>query len=316
MKKLLYLIIFGIALGFNSCTDFVEPAIPYNNFETGVYLRTISSTPNFNFFALETSNFELTVEAVDEENGNLVQELDIYARRRRGNTLSQEAKVTTIPKSEFKPNDQSKYLRAKVIVNLLDAITKMGFTLDDISGGDFIEFRLDLLDTKGRRWTNSNLSGDIAGGAYYRSPFFYRVPVVCPSELAGIYDLSTTGWCGEVYNGKVEFVKGSTTGTYIIKTDVADGTFVEDFSFGFYQACYGSSTAPPGGADGLRLTDACGQIGFNSAVSSPWGDNFSITDVQVDGPKLTLGIESSFPPEAGTAVITRTDGSNWPPLRK
>ena len=33
-----------------SCTDFVEPAIPYSGFETGTYLKTITAPAPINFF--------------------------------------------------------------------------------------------------------------------------------------------------------------------------------------------------------------------------------------------------------------------------
>mgnify|MGYP006171261695 CR=1 FL=1 len=36
-----------------SCTDFVEPRIPYSTFDTGAYLRTVARTSDtFNFFDL------------------------------------------------------------------------------------------------------------------------------------------------------------------------------------------------------------------------------------------------------------------------
>lgn len=317
---------FFIALSISACTDFVDPAIPYSNFDTGVYLRTIvAPAANFNFFDLANSRFTAQVEAVDIEDGRLVREVEVLVQRRRGQALSGEVKIATIPASAFQPHSivlpevhhpsGSKYPAATIDISVPAAVQAMNMTLEDIDGGDFFEFRLILHTTDGRIFTNTNLSPDISGGAYYRSPFFYRIPVVCPSTLAGTYDLTTTGWCGGTYEGKVQFEAGATTGTYIIRVDLG-GTFTEDYSFGFYRACYGAATAPPGGGNGLRLVDACGNVSFNSATSTPWGDSFFVDDVAVSGPVLTLTISSSYPPEAGVAVITRTDGTNWPPLKK
>jgi hypothetical protein len=312
MKKIKYLIGMCSLLIMNACTDFVDPAIPYSNFETGVYLRTISATPNFNFFDLTASTWVLVVEAVDEKNGDLVDEVDVFVKRRRGASLTTEEYILTLPRSAFASNPESKYLRATITVTVPTALDVMGMTEDDINGGDFFEFRLELRDTKGRTFTNSNLSGDVSGGAYYRSPFFYRVPVICPSDLAGTYDLETTGWCGDTYTGKVEFRAGSVTGTYTVWVDLdEEGGFIEDFTFGAYEACYGGDTAS--GSNGLRLTDACNKIGFNSSPSS-WGDTFTMLNVQVSGGVLTLVFETSWAPEGGTAVITRTDGTDWPEL--
>jgi hypothetical protein len=324
MNKLKYL--FGlVSLMFvSACTDFVDPAIPYSGFETGTYLRTLKSpAANFNYFDLSTAIFSIQVEPVDEQGGTTVRDVEVYVAHRRGPVVTPEKLVKTIPASEFKPNPDRNFPdapnrnfpAATITVTTQEYLNALGLTIANLNGGDFFEYRLVLHTTTGKTFTNTNLSPDISGGAFYRSPFFYRVQLVCPSTLAGEYNLKTTGWCGTEYNGKVKFVAGAASGQYIIQVDL-DGAFVEDFSFGFYRACYGASTAPPGGANGLRLTDGCGQIAFNASTSSPWGDGFKINDVQVAGPVLTLGVESTYPPEAGVAVITRTDGTNWPALRK
>src|SRR5687767_10032969 len=163
MNKLKHILGICLALSVNSCTDFVDPAIPYSDFETGVFLRTISSTPSVNFFALPTEEFDLEIEAVDEQNGKLVEEVDIYVSHRRGTTVSPEVLVTTVDRSSFASNSESKYLRASVNIPISTALSAMGLTTADIEGGDFFEFRLSLLDTKGRVFTNTNLSSDAAG---------------------------------------------------------------------------------------------------------------------------------------------------------
>jgi hypothetical protein len=324
MNKFKYILGFVSLLFIAACTDFVEPSIPYNNFETGVYLRTLKRpAASFNYFDLSNAVFSVQVEPVDETGGTLVKDVEVYVAHRRANVVTPEKLVKTIPASEFKPNPDRNfpdapnrnYPAATITVTTQEFLNALGLTIANLNGGDFFEYRLLLNTTDGRKFTNTNLSPDISGGAFYASPFFYRVQLVCPSELAGTYDLKTTGWCGSEYNGKVKFTAGAAQGQYIIQVDL-DGTFVDDYSFGFYRACYGANTAPPGGGNGLRLTDGCGQIGFTSATSTPWGDRFFVTSVEVNGPVLTLGVESSYPPEAGTAVITRTDGKNWPPLRK
>lgn len=322
IKKYL-LVMLVTVFAASSCTDFVDPAIPYSDFETGVYLRTLKSFTPINYFDLNNAKFEVTVEVVDEEGGKLLKDVDLFVKRRRGATVTPEVLVKNIPASAFGPIADRNFPPAPVrnfpgaviSATVNEALAKMNLTQADIDGGDFFEFRLELHDTKGRTFTNTNLSPDVSGGAFYASPFFYRVPVVCPSTLAGTYNLSTTGWCGDTYNGKVQFKDGANKGEYIILVDL-DGTFTEDFSFGFYRACYGPTTAPPGAANGLLLTDACGKISFNSKTSSPWGDSFKVNDVTVNGSVLTLDIESSYPPEQGVATITRTDGTNWPPLKK
>ena len=254
MKKLKYILGFVLmTLGY-SCTDFVDPAIPYNNFETGVFLRTITPPSNINFFALNTATFSLVLEAVDEEDGKLLEEVDIYVNRRRGNTLTTPVKVTTIPKSDFAPNPDSKYLRATISVPVSQALTAMGFTNADLAGGDFLEWRLDMLDSKGRRWTNTNVSTDIVSGTFYASPFFYRTSVVCPSDLAKTYN-AVTDW--------IDCTGTPGTFSYTVNLVKTAGTLVRydlpDLSGGMEPIVW--SNAPVA----AKIDDVCGKIVLNSA---------------------------------------------------
>jgi len=204
MNKLKYILGFMMVMTIESCTDFVEPAIPYTGFDTGVFLRTISATSTLPFSTVPTASFDLEVEAVDAENGGSVQTVDIFASRRRGAAVLPGAKVVTLQKADFTPNSESKYLRANVSITIVAAMAALGLTTADLAGGDFVEFRLVLTDSKGRTFSNNNLSSDIAGGVFYRSPFFYRVSLVCATQIekpAGtwVFDMVDTygdGWQG------------------------------------------------------------------------------------------------------------------------
>jgi len=66
---------------------------------------------------------------------------------------------------------------------MAQAMTALGLTTAALEGGDFVEFRLQLTDTQGRIFTNTTISSDIAGGVFYRSPFFYRVSLVCATSI-------------------------------------------------------------------------------------------------------------------------------------
>jgi hypothetical protein len=61
-----------------SCTDFVEPAIPYTGFETGTYLKTITAPAPINFFDLDNANFSTLLECHAADKVNNVKELDIF----------------------------------------------------------------------------------------------------------------------------------------------------------------------------------------------------------------------------------------------
>ncbi len=187
LKMNKFKILFGLllALSLNACTDFVDPAIPYSTFETGTYLRTLENPAAFNLAEIGSASFKTMVEAVDAENGATVQEVEVFVRRRRGAALTPEAKVATVPASAFQkhsiiltnvhPKSGSPYPAATIQVPVTQALQAINLSTTDINAGDFLEFRLSLTTKSGRVFTNSNLSSDIQGGLYYRSPFFYRV---------------------------------------------------------------------------------------------------------------------------------------------
>jgi len=301
-----------------ACTDFVEPAIPYSDFTTGVYLRTlVNRSASFDFFDIPNQKFNIIVEVVGANEGkDLAKDVEVYVRRRRGATLTNEVKIATIAGSEFGPNPSRvfpaapdrNYPAKEITITLPATLTALGLSPATVTGGDFIEYRLVLNTNDGKSFTNTNLSADISGGAFYDSPFFYRVPLVCPSTLDGEYNYSTVGWCGKVKTGKLKFVQ-TATAQYEVRLDGAAGP---DFSFGAYNVCYSPTSALPLGS--LKMTDACGRLGFIGA--SQWGEIYTFNSVTVAGPVLTLDWKNDYDPEAGVTTITRTDGKNWPPLTK
>ncbi|HMO38557.1 MAG TPA: hypothetical protein PKC76_02340 [Saprospiraceae bacterium] len=310
-----YLFGLVLALTLNACTDWVDPAIPYNEFDTGLYLRTLDRpSSSFDFFNLDAGVFQVTIEAVDIEDGRTLREVEVFVSRRRGPNVTSEARLGTIPASAFQPHsfklDQvhpasgSRFPAATIRYTLEESLTAMGMTKADIDGGDFIEYRLSATDTQGRVFTNTNLSPDIVGGLYYRSPFFYRYPVVCPSELQGTFDyVHTNMFCDGEITGTVTWTKATAT-TY-------NST---DFAFGSWQHCYGSGSGPNSSNTSvtLKISDACGVITLTGI--DQFGDTYTYNIDNVSGTSLTISWENTYG-EFGTVVLTRQDGKNWPPLR-
>ncbi len=316
MSKIKIFLGFLVAVSISACTDWVEPAIPYNSFETGTYLRTVSPqnwplSLSFNFFQLSTSKFSVMVEAVDIQDGKTVKEVDLLVRRRRGTSLSPEVKVKTIPASAFQshsiilpnvhPASGSKYPAATIEATIPEALQAMNFTLADINGGDFFEFRLVLFTNDGKTFSNGNVSADITGGEFYRSPFFYRIPVVCPSDLGGTYAYSSTNMMSEFGQ-----CPGTITGTVTL-TPVSAGSSsytVSDPTFGFW-GCYGDTYAGT-----VRLNDACGQLSFSG--TDKYGDGYTFFFISNDGTNLVFRWKNASD-EEGTVTLTANPGKPWPP---
>lgn len=190
MKMLKYS--FGFLLGalvfLSSCRDFVEPNIPYSEFDTGAYLRTIKRTSTtFNFFNLANSKFALTLEAVDKEDGATVETVEIKVQHRRlipgvGLKYTPAAApvlIKTLQPSDFAPNTDSRFLRTSFEITAAEAMAAVGMNAADLDCDDVFEFSVILNDKFGRSFNRENVSGNIAGATFYNSPFQYFVDVEC-----------------------------------------------------------------------------------------------------------------------------------------
>lgn len=308
--KKIYGLLAVMTLWVSSCTDFVDPVIPYSDFDTGAYLRTIERTSDsFNFFDLNNSSFALILESVDANNGRDLVSVEVRVRHRRlipdvgleylPELGSDDRLVLTLSESDFTANSESRFTRAAFSIPAIDAIAAVGLTSEDVEQGDVFEFRLVLTDKRGRVFSNHNRSSDVAGGNFYDSPFFYNVTVVCPSNLEGTFSYVTTGIaagpggnagaCGQSVSGEVELVQTS-----------AAQYSISDASFGVFSCAWGDT--PPGGS--LRLTDSCGLLQF--AGTDKYGDPYTITIVSNDGTSLTFNWSNAYG-DGGTTTLTSQD---------
>lgn len=297
-----------------SCTDFVDPRIPYATFDTGAYLRTVARTSDtFNFFDLGNAKFDITVEAVDAENGATVESVEVRVRHRRlipgvgleyipvgtGTTVN-DVLVKTLSASDFASTTESKFLRAGIVVTSAETLSALGLTQSQINGGDVFEFRLKMTDKSGRVFNDVNASADIKGGAFYASPFLYNVSVVCPTALAGTYDFTSSdmsspfGSCPGTITGTVTFTAIAGTTSY----------GVSDATFGFWD-CYGDTF---GG--NVRLNDACGSLSFSG--SDKYGDTYTFNFISVSPDELVFTWVNTSA-ETGRVVLKSNAGKPWPP---
>ena len=297
----------------SSCRDFVEPNVPYKDFDTGAYLRTISRTSTtFNFFNLPASKFALTIEAVDKEDGKTVQTVEVRVRHRRlipgvglRYTPANDVLVKTLQASDFTTNTSSRFLRSTFEVTAAEAIAAVGLTAAGINGSDVFEFRLVLNDKFGRRFSSDNVTTNVAGAPFYDSPFQYPVSVVCPSDLAGTFAYSTLVTSspykrsceGKILTGNVTFTRFSPT-----------AYTVSDQTFGLFTQCSGDG---PGGV--VRINDSCGALTFSGA--DQYGSTYKFTFKSNNGTALVFDWISSDN-EGGTTTLTAAAGKPWPATLK
>lgn len=309
--------VLGMLMLTTSCTDFVDPRIPYSTFDTGAYLRTVTrASDSFNYFDLANGRFDITVEGVDAENGATVQTVEVTVRRRRlipgvgldyvpaagpGGAV-RDVLVKTLQASDFAQTPDSKFLRAQIVVTSTETFTALGITQAQVNGGDVFEFRLKLTDKFGRVFNDVNASADIKGGFFYLSPFLYNVGVVCPSDLGGTYDYvsvdqtSIYGVCpGATHTGKITWSPVAGTTSYAIS----------DASYGIL-GCQGE---PASIWAGVRLNDACGGLSYSGADG--YGATYTFTFVSNDGTNLVFTWVNTYN-ESGRVTVTSNPGKPWP----
>ncbi|MBS9523097.1 hypothetical protein KIH41_05545 [Litoribacter ruber] len=320
MKKILYtkgllLALIGVMA---SCVDFVDPNIPYKDFDTGAYLRTIErSSITFSYddindvFDAANSSFSLILEAVDAQNGGTVESVEIRARHRRlipgvgleyRPVLEQEDPIVrTLSQADFAPADGTRFLRTNFTIPADEVLSALGMTAADVNRGDVFEMRLVLVDNQGRRFSNNNRSSDVAGGFFYDSPFQYNVNVVCPSDLGGTFAFTTTN-AVPAAAGCAPSVSGEVTITPV--AGIPGQYSVSDVSFGVFACAYGDT--PPGGS--VRLSDSCGSLSFTG--TDKYGDAYDIVFVSNDGTNLTFNWTNTWG-DGGTTTLTGPEGF-WP----
>lgn len=312
---------FGLLLGtlvfLSSCRDFVEPNIPYSEFDSAAYLRTIAKTStSFDFFDLATSKFALTLEAVDIEDGATVETVEIQVQHRRliagvGLDYSPEKPVLikTLQLSDFAPNDKSRFLRTSFEISATEAISAVGLTAADIQGGDVFEFSLILNDKFGRSFNRENVSNNIAGAPFYSSPFQYFVSVVCPSDLAGTYTYTTTN--GSSYGTSDSLQENVCPGplsgevTFKAVSGKSGSYSITDATFGVWKC----ALDPNGLSASIVLNDACGKLSFSG--KDAYDATYTFTFISNDGNNLKFTWENEFG-EKGDVSLKSNDGKPWP----
>ncbi len=172
---------------------------------------------------------------------------------------------------------------ATLDVPLDDLLSVLGLTLDDVAVGDEVVFSFK----------------STTGSGTYTSSELLSVPFSCKSELAGKMDYTSTNYfCGgDPLTGVVELI------------DDAAGKYVfDDWAFGAYHECYGGPASSWGG---LQLVDLCNVISVTGEDS--YGDGWTFTINSIEGAVMDANWVNEYG-EFGTVVLTRQDGTDWPPL--
>ncbi len=309
-----------LALMVVSCNKVPLPWEQYEDMEHGAFARGLTND-GVSFFLTDVagSSTTFTVEFYDENQGKDVASFDWYVRHRNkvAGTTSAQKLIVSKSSSEFTPNAKSGLPSTSYTLTLANAVSALGISIDDLNGGDDLIFDGIITMNDGRTFGADNTDTAVNGGAGFDGLFRIVKPLLCASGLAGTYSAVSTGagpWgCTNSWAGQVELVKTG-DGEYDIFAYDADhvkGSIGADFSMGAYWVCYGGTATLPGGT--LKLIDACNNLAYKGA--SRWGEVYSFNEVTVAGSDLTLDWVNDYG-EGGVTTLTRTDGTNWPALKK
>ncbi len=325
MKKIrfLYILLAGIFI-IPSCTDDekLNQNFPLNGLTNGAFVRTLLPviSNSANFFDLENAKYEVNIEVND--GGVQFTDLEVFVRyvdnlTEEGENSTNEALLRTYVPGDFTTNPDSGLPRRNLTVTVPEMIDALSLDMEDLEGGNSFTIRLVLNLSDGRSFTNTNTGVDLrAVGGAFASPFFYTLPLVCPSELAAEIDEDDDEKNGTDFE-YVNNITASPFGPACSGTQVA-GTvnigavpgetgvyLVSDASFGLF-GCINDSW----GNGEVFLLDACGILSFDG--SDKYGGTYNLTFVSNNGTDLVFDWINSFG-EGGTVTLTGPEADWWPP---
>ena len=216
MKKIISLL--TVILLFQSCSD---PDNTINdvldNYQKGAVLRTISSSGDYNFYDQSNSVFTATIEAHDEEDGALLNNVEIFISADSG----EEVQIRTLNSSEFTTGPTG-LPRTTFSVSLTEVDSKINYI-----GGSTINIRLRLNLTNGKSYSTENVTGSMTG-SYFKSPYAYNKIVLCNvtdgSAVPGIYTVKMVDTYGDGWqDSRIKLTLDGTEYIYAIPSPYTSG---------------------------------------------------------------------------------------------
>lgn len=197
-----------LVASFTSCAEEEGTIYEVLQYETGAVLRTLSVNSQLFNSSIPTTEFSVTIEEQDEQDGALLESVDIYVTLRdlspdNGTSVADDKLVKSFPASAFTTGPVG-LPRATVSATYAETFAATGLSASDIEPGDIFLMELRLNLTDGRTFGKSSAAGIITGG-FFASPFVYNALIVC-SPQPGDYtvdmrDSYGDGWQTTTGNG-------------------------------------------------------------------------------------------------------------------
>ena len=252
--------------------------------------------------SLTGGGFSATVEVQDQENGNLLQSLDVYIGYNdktsdRGASTVGDTEVLvqsfSLADGTIGPFGLPRYTYTATATEMQSAL---GIAGDEIFGGDAFTVRFEIVRTDGEVYSAADNSGTITG-SYFSSPFEYEASMVCgpkPTQ-AGTWTVEMQDSFGDGW----QTTTADGGGPGIIVT-LSDGTVYEIGLCTPYEDSEFDCTA--GDAEGTATFEVPpGQTG--AAVIDFQGDFYGEISFQIFTPEGNLVADIGTGTDAGPIAI-------------
>ena len=172
-----------------ACNTDMVSRIKEDEMQNGGYIRTVSPYPVGNAtFSVSKANMggtkmELVAEAVTPNQGALFSTYElsikfIDATPANGSFTTAVLPLKTLTATTFTKDATTGYPRSTITVTGTEALTATKLTEANVSNGDRFEITGTMRLTDGKSFSAANTGANITGGAFYSSPFVYRLNVV------------------------------------------------------------------------------------------------------------------------------------------
>lgn len=189
MKNIIKLTLFLAVFALVSCEQEIVERIDEFKLEQGGYMRTVTPYPvNNSTFKVSRANMsgtkmEFLAEAVTPNAGANFDTYDLTvkfvdATAANGNNSKDFVALKSFPASAYTKDPTTGYPRTTIAVTGKEMMDALKLTADQISTGDRFEIRGTMRLKDGKSFNDLNSDPDITGGAFYSSPFYYRVNIV------------------------------------------------------------------------------------------------------------------------------------------
>jgi len=202
MKKIVKILLSLVIISsINSCSNSNNVIEEVLNIESGAILRTLEVLSNTLNSSDNSSQFSVSVEEQDREDGALFQSVDIYASIKdlspdNGTTVANDILVKTIDASTFSPGPHG-LPRGVLSATFGETAAAMGLGANDHAPGDLFIYELRLNLTDGRVFGAAEAGSSVTGG-FFDAPHRYNALILCSPEpgdyQVDMHDSYGDGW--------------------------------------------------------------------------------------------------------------------------